>query len=68
MAAVLTPCASSAARSPGMRETTQICGRRESMLLVGERVSAALSWRKVIVLNPRASGIRGAGASRAEKE
>ena len=34
MAAVLTPCASSAARSPGMRETTQICGRRESMPLV----------------------------------
>jgi len=28
MPAVLTPRASSAARSPGMREITQICGRR----------------------------------------
>ena len=41
MAAVLTPCASSAARSPGIRETTQICGSRESMLLL----AGALSWR-----------------------
>ena len=32
MPAVLTPRASSAARSPGMRETTQMCGSRDSMV------------------------------------
>ena len=32
MPAVLTPRASSAARSPGMREITHICGSRDSIL------------------------------------